>query len=52
MVIASLIDLTHRGRYLHIGWFDVSYANLVVVAAMILVFAAAIVLPFPRGRRS
>jgi hypothetical protein len=45
----SLIDLNGVPKYLHQGWFLISYANLAVVLLMIAVFALAIWLPFPRG---
>ena len=49
-LLAALIDLNGRPHYLHSGWFLISVANLVVVAAMVVVFVLAIVLPFPRDR--
>ena len=49
-LIGSLIDLNGRPRYVHSGWFLISYANLAVIVAMIVVFALAIALPFPGGR--
>ncbi len=48
--VAAVIDLSGRPRYLHSGWFLISVANLVVIVAMIVVFALAIWLPFPRDR--
>jgi hypothetical protein len=45
----SVIDLNGAPRYLHHGWFLISYANLAVILLMIAVFALAIWLPFPRG---
>jgi hypothetical protein len=45
----AVIDLNGVPRYLHHGWFLISYANLVVVLLMIAVFALAIWLPFPHG---
>jgi|GEM_PF-1921860 hypothetical protein len=49
-LLAALIDLDGRQRYLHSGWFLISVANLVVVCLMIGVFVLAILLPFPRDR--
>jgi hypothetical protein len=49
-VLGAMIDLDGRPRYLHSGWFLISYANLAVIAAMIVVFALAIALPFPGAR--
>ena len=48
--LASLIDLNGRPRYLHSGWFLISFANLAVIVAMIVVFVLAIWIPFPRDR--
>jgi hypothetical protein len=49
---ASLIDLNSPAHYVHWHFFQMSVANIVVIAAMILVFVAAILLPFPgRGRQ-
>ena len=45
----AVIDLNGAPRYLHQGWFLISYANLVVIGLMIAVFALAIWLPFPRA---
>ena len=49
-LLAALIDLNGRPHYLHSGWFLISVANLVVIAAMVAVFVLAIVVPFPRDR--
>ena len=46
----AVVDLNGRPRYLHSGWFLISAANLAVILAMIVVFALAIVIPFPRDR--
>ena len=47
-LLASLIDLNGRPRYIHSGWFLISIANLVVILTMIAVFAVALVVPFPK----
>jgi hypothetical protein len=47
---AVMIDLGGRPHYVHSGWFLISDANLVVIVAMLVVFALAIILPFPGGR--
>jgi hypothetical protein len=49
-LLGAVVDLDGRPRYLHSGWFLISAANLAVIVAMIIVFALAIALPFPRGR--
>jgi hypothetical protein len=54
MSLAAIINLNHPANYVHWGFFQMSVSNLVVIVLMIVVFAAAIALPFPgsRGRRS
>lgn len=37
--------------YLHVGVVQISVANLIVIAAMVVVFILALVVPFPHGRR-
>ncbi|MBO0817991.1 MAG: hypothetical protein J2P30_22900, partial [Actinobacteria bacterium] len=44
------IDLNHPGTYLHWSVFEISVANLIVIAVMVAVFGAALLLPFPRAR--
>jgi hypothetical protein len=51
-VVASLVDLNHTGHYVHWGFIQISVANLVLIGLMVVVFAAAILIPFKRpGRR-
>jgi hypothetical protein len=38
------------GRYIHWGVVSISLANLLVIVAMIVVFALALVVPFPGAR--
>ncbi len=56
IVLAALAAaiINHNSRhphYIHVGWFLISVANLIVIAAMIVVFVLAIVLPFPGARK-
>jgi hypothetical protein len=44
------IDLNTPGTYLHWSIFTVSVANLVLIAVMVVIFGAALLLPFPKGR--
>src|SRR6516225_6941489 len=44
------IDLNQPGSYLHWSIFTVSVANLVLIAVMVVIFGAALLLPFPKGR--
>ncbi len=46
------IDLNQPGTYLHWSIFEISVANLVVIAVMVAIFGAALLLPFPRVRHS
>ncbi|MFI6844181.1 hypothetical protein OG535_39130 [Kitasatospora sp. NBC_00085] len=48
--LAAPIDLNHTGHYVHWGVVQISVANLVVIGLMVLVFVAAVLLPFPKGR--
>ena len=43
------IDLNQPGTYLHWSIFNVSVANLVLIAVMVVIFGAALLLPFPKG---
>ena len=49
-VRAAAVDLNHPGHYISWGVIQISAANLVVIAVMILLFVAALLLPFPKGR--
>jgi len=44
------IDLNSPGSYVHWNIFTISVANLVLIAVMVVIFGAALLLPFP-GRR-
>ena len=48
--LAPAIDLNHPGTYLTWSVFTISVANLVVIAVMVVIFGAALILPFPKGR--
>jgi hypothetical protein len=39
------------GAYLHWGVVQISVANAIVIVLMVVVFTAALLLPFPRSRR-
>jgi hypothetical protein len=51
VVTAALFDLSHPAHYVHWHFFQMSVANLVVIALMIAVFVAAILIPFPKRRQ-
>lgn len=44
------VGLNGTGYYIHWGFIQLSLANLVVIALMIIFFVLALLLPFP-GRR-
>jgi hypothetical protein len=45
------INLNGPGNFLHWSIFYVSVANLVLIAVMVVIFGAALLLPFPKGHR-
>jgi hypothetical protein len=47
-VLASLVNLDKPGHYVHWWVIQLSVANLVVVALMVVVFVLALVVPFPK----
>lgn len=51
MSLAAIVNLNHPASYVHWGFFQMSISNLIVIILMIVVFAAAIALPFPGSRR-
>ncbi len=44
----ALINLNHPGHYLHWGFIQISVANAILIVLMVLVFVAAILIPFRR----
>jgi hypothetical protein len=50
-LVGALIDLSRPGHYVHWGFIQISVANLVVIGLMVVVFVAAILVPF-RWHRS
>jgi len=51
-LFGALVNLNGSGNYVNWGWIHISVANLTVIILMLLVFAAAILIPFRRHRRS
>jgi hypothetical protein len=47
----EVVNLNGPGRYVHWGFIQISVANLVVIALMLVVFVAAILIPFPKRTR-
>jgi hypothetical protein len=50
--MAAIFNLNHRAPYVHWHFFQMSVSNIVVIVLMIVVFVAAILLPFPSHRPS
>ncbi len=48
--LAAPVNLNNPGHYLNWGVIQISVANLVVIAVMLVIFLAALLLPFPKGR--
>jgi hypothetical protein len=46
-VLAAVFNLNHPSHVVHWHFFQMSVANIVVIGVMLVVFAAAIALPFP-----
>src|SRR5580698_11432161 len=44
------INMNQPGSFVHWSIFTVSVANLVLIAVMVVIFGAALLLPFPKGR--
>ncbi len=48
--IGAIVDLNHPDTYVHWGFILISVANLVVIVVLVVLFIAAIGLPFLKGR--
>ena len=47
-MLAAIVHLGGTGKYIHWGVVQISLANLIIIAVMIVMLVAAIMLPFPR----
>jgi len=47
-LFGSVVDLNRPGHYLHWGFIQMSLANAIVIGLMVVVFFAAILIPFRR----
>ena len=45
--MAAVFNLNPHASYIHWHFIELSVSNLLVIVAMVVVFAAAILLPFP-----
>ncbi|MDQ1605205.1 MAG: hypothetical protein QOE01_3050 [Actinomycetota bacterium] len=50
VLTAAPVNLNHPGHYVHWGAIQISVANLVVIALMVVIFVLALLLPFPGSR--
>jgi hypothetical protein len=48
--MAAIFNLNHPAHYVHWHFIDVSVSNIIVIALMLVVFAVAILAPFPGHR--
>ena len=49
-VLAAPVNLNHPDHFVNWGVIQISVANLVVIGVMVLIFIAAILLPFPKPK--
>ena len=49
-VLGAAFDLSRRPHYVHWHFFQMSVTNVLVIVLMIVVFFAAILVPFPHRR--
>jgi hypothetical protein len=45
--MAAIFNLNHHASYIHWHFIQLSVSNLLVIGVMVVVFAAAILAPFP-----
>ncbi len=46
-MMAAIFNLNHPAHTVHWHFFTMSVSNVVVIVAMLIVFGAAVLLPFP-----
>lgn len=49
--MAAVFNLNHHASYVHWHFFQMSVSNVLVIVAMLVVFAVAILAPFPGRAR-
>lgn len=47
-LLGAVVHLGGVGKYIHWGFVQISLANVIIIAVMIVLFVLAIVLPFPK----
>jgi hypothetical protein len=50
--MAAVFNLNHHASYVHWHFFQMSVSNVVVIVLMLIVFATAVLAPFPGQRAS
>jgi hypothetical protein len=48
--MAAIFNLNHHATYVHWHFFQMSLSNIFVIVLMLIVFAVAILAPFPGHR--
>lgn len=51
VILAAVFNLNEPAHVVHWHFFEMSVSNVVVIVAMLIVFALAILLPFPGAAR-
>ncbi len=49
--LGAVVNLGGTGKYVHWGFIQISLSNLIIIGVMVVLFVAALLLPFP-GHRS
>jgi hypothetical protein len=50
--MGAIVNLNHRAGFVHWHFIQLSVPNLIVIAVMLVVFAVAILAPFPGQHRT
>ena len=50
--MAAIFNLNHHATFIHWHFITLSLSNVLVIAVMLVVFTAAILLPFPKHRQT
>ena len=49
-MLGAVVHLGGVGKYIHWGFVQISLSNVIIIGVMIVLFVAAILLPFPGHR--
>jgi hypothetical protein len=49
--MAAILNLNHHARFVHWHFFQMSVPNIIVIVLTLVVFAVAILAPFPGRNR-